>query len=1080
MPSDYDEICKDNIRRRGEEFDDIGRLISEQLYSDRSHFIFELLQNAEDALARRIRQDPENSSGCAVQFRLFPDKLEFRHFGVPFGEDDVRGVSDVLKGTKKEDVSQIGKFGIGFKSVYAFSASPEIHSGDEHFAIKRYIRPEAKDPDHLLAIAPNETVFVFPFDHEDLSAPEAFGLILDKLRRLGPRVLLFLRRIDEIAWRVESDGEEGQYLKETRKIGTIGNARRTSVIGQKNGQEEEENWIVFERPVTDSNEVNRVSVEIAYRTELDSDRKKEGIVSIDRSPLVVYFPTQKDTRLGFLIQGPYRTTTARENILSDCDWNKELISETAELAVESLRKLKEIGMLSVSALSALPIKFIEMVDNYSYLHHRDGHYYAEFQTIYTKVREALLNEDLLPANDGTFVSARTAKLARSAALMDILNHERLGILFQSNGEIKWLSVKITQDRTPDLRSYLTQELNVEEVDPEVFARKLSEHFLVSQDEEWLIEFYEFLLKQEALWRPPISQYETGGILRTMPILRLQDGTQVNPFRRDGTPNAYLAVGEDTETSLPVVNVELTLNRKARVFLKQLGIPELDIVAEVIEQILPKYTDDLLTINFDENLRDLSKIDLAYNTDSQEKKERLRKKLQETPFILAEHLGSGETGYRKPNQVYFSTCELRGYFCDNKSIAFASSGYPNGVIPFLRELGVSDRIRISCKSNSGSTGDVALGYKGGYRRGLNGFDPDIFVHGLEYAIKNPSTERSGFIWNKIASPFSHCIKGEILIASRRDFSPNARTYKIESTVSNFGELLRTNAWLPGLSGNMHKPSELTLDDLPALFVRDETLAAKLGMKIGTVAKLAKEIGVEAEDIELIRQNSEEFSKWKESVRFAEGETKPSFPIREVKDVKRRNKRLLNQLRDAPEKEYLKKQKSDRVTHPDIDPTTYLKNQYTNDQDQMICQICTEEMPFKKRDGEYYFEAVEAFTFYYFHKEHNAQFLALCPLCAAMYKEFIKRDESAMENLYHSLKESRDLEVPLESGELHSVKFVETHWRDMKTVLEAMGESDSTSVNRSDAWSEEDTQDLTKASLSYATRAYPEEEDLDQSG
>ena len=53
MPSDYDAIRRDNVHRRGEEFDDIGRLVAEQLYADRTHFVYELLQNAEDALQRR-------------------------------------------------------------------------------------------------------------------------------------------------------------------------------------------------------------------------------------------------------------------------------------------------------------------------------------------------------------------------------------------------------------------------------------------------------------------------------------------------------------------------------------------------------------------------------------------------------------------------------------------------------------------------------------------------------------------------------------------------------------------------------------------------------------------------------------------------------------------------------------------------------------------------------------------------------------------------------------------------------------------------------------------------------------------
>ena len=53
--------------------------------------------------------------------------------------------------------------------------------------------------------------------------------------------------------------------------------------------------------------------------------------------------------------------------------------------------------------------------------------------------------------------------------------------------------------------------------------------------------------------------------------------------------------------------------------------------------------------------------------------------------------------------------------------------------------------------------------------------------------------------------------------------------------------------------------------------------------------------------------------------------------------------------------------------------------------------------------------------YFQKEHEAQFLALCPLCAAMYKEFIKRKETTMKELHDALKNGAGLEFPLELGE-----------------------------------------------------------------
>ena len=38
------------------------------------------------------------------------------------------------------------------------------------------------------------------------------------------------------------------------------------------------------------------------------------IAACGRSPLTVFFSTEKETFLGFLIQGPYRTTPARANV----------------------------------------------------------------------------------------------------------------------------------------------------------------------------------------------------------------------------------------------------------------------------------------------------------------------------------------------------------------------------------------------------------------------------------------------------------------------------------------------------------------------------------------------------------------------------------------------------------------------------------------------------------------------------------------------------------------------------------------------------------------------------------------------
>ncbi|HEY0716631.1 MAG TPA: hypothetical protein VGD68_03370, partial [Streptosporangiaceae bacterium] len=133
MPADYQQIREENIARYG--WDTAVLDLLGHLYSDRTHFIFELIQNAEDAGASEL------------SFTLHPDRLEVRHDGRPFTEADVRGVCGVAQSSKSGDLTQIGRFGIGFKSVYAYTRSPRIYSAGERFRIESFVRPFALGPD---------------------------------------------------------------------------------------------------------------------------------------------------------------------------------------------------------------------------------------------------------------------------------------------------------------------------------------------------------------------------------------------------------------------------------------------------------------------------------------------------------------------------------------------------------------------------------------------------------------------------------------------------------------------------------------------------------------------------------------------------------------------------------------------------------------------------------------------------------------------------------------------------------------------------------------------------------------------
>lgn len=99
-------------------------------YSESNHFVYELLQNAEDEKADR------------VVIEYYDDKLVFYHNGIPFDENDVRGVSSMLMGTKDRNSAQtIGRFGMGFKSVFKYTYQPEIYSDEEAFRIENYLLP---------------------------------------------------------------------------------------------------------------------------------------------------------------------------------------------------------------------------------------------------------------------------------------------------------------------------------------------------------------------------------------------------------------------------------------------------------------------------------------------------------------------------------------------------------------------------------------------------------------------------------------------------------------------------------------------------------------------------------------------------------------------------------------------------------------------------------------------------------------------------------------------------------------------------------------------------------------------------
>ncbi len=132
----------------------------------------ELLQNAEDAYVQRSWLGMDMDSTCSIHYRYLDagnarHVLEVEHRGRPFnywqhGSVQDRNLSRDVEGVLRSagsfklhvgatestmpHATTIGRFGLGFKSVYLLTDRPEIHSGAWHFVIDAGCLPEEVAP----------------------------------------------------------------------------------------------------------------------------------------------------------------------------------------------------------------------------------------------------------------------------------------------------------------------------------------------------------------------------------------------------------------------------------------------------------------------------------------------------------------------------------------------------------------------------------------------------------------------------------------------------------------------------------------------------------------------------------------------------------------------------------------------------------------------------------------------------------------------------------------------------------------------------------------------------------------------
>ena len=1019
---------------RENDFEDgIKRLLTD-LYPDNAHFIYELLQNAEDAEASEVR------------FILNSDSVEFEHDGNRlFSIEDVKSITSIGITTKKDDHTSIGKFGVGFKAVFAYTSTPEIKSGEYHFRIRDLVVP---DTEGLFpkAMDENRTHFFFPFDNPEKSPEKAYAEIEKNLRQLDEGALLFLKNIKKVEYRLP-DSKSGSLERKEQD----GDRIEISVRCPENSTPDSFQYLRFEKvvEVMDENEGDLKSCRIAAAFGMERDKEQKWkIKQLDKGQVCIYFPAEKETsKLRFHLHAPFASTVARDSV-RDCPTNDELRDHLADLVAESMTAIRNKELLDVSFLAVLP-------------NDRDS-LSPFYRLIQDKLVEVFKNEKLTPMKYGGHAAA-SGIYRGSRQLSELLKDEDLATILEEQKSLPlWAANAPQRNQRED--NYLTL-LGIPEWDEEDLVGQLSEKpelietWLKNKTNEWHQAFYallgDFLSKprQSCLYK-----------IRNLPIARISDGTY-----KKGRDCYFPTDDSDNDDIFPRVSKAVyssgkdqNLQEKAHHFLERIGVRQVQETDHVKEILKQRYVKGALC---EENhMEDLERFIALLESDPDR-----ADLFQDFHIFKINKNLNGQSWWGTPGIVYLDSpyldTGLNAHFdtLGEQACKWALSPiYKKYGIDaerlgkFAKLVGAQTELEVEKQTIPYSHPEYSyLKSAPGDRRG-DWVDCDYTISEFKILLQKTDIDKARLIWRTMNSLDDSCLK-----ARYRKSRSGGFHYGVSSLVHD----LREGEWVPQENGDSYsfvRPRDALIECLPDGFKYDTGKKWLIAIEFGEGAKKKRDEQTRSRLKEITRtsqaknlgfdsfQEAEKMAEvacilkkrgkspdelLKEQLRYTERRTQTEFPIRKLEKPDRRLERLTDQLHDAPTKGYERPRKSVQITEATIYTRTWLREQYTNTTGQMCCQICQEEMPFKKPDGQYYFEAVEALSVDYLPKEHEAQFLALCPECAARYKVFVKNDEGAMRGVHGFLKNADDLEIPLKLGKWGtSLRFVETHRQFIKTILQ----------------------------------------------
>ena len=390
-------------------------------YSDTAHFVYELLQNADDANA------------TDVHIVLKPDRLVFKHNGTKHfditekgvkPQGDINAITGIGFSNKNNDLStqnKIGKFGLGFKSVLQYTDTPEIYDDIFKFKIEDMIVPTLLEYDYPER-QEGETLFVLPFKQEKIDT--CFKEIKNRLESLD-NPLLFLNNLKRIVWRIDPSeqgrGKEFSFDKILTESINYDDAtlQRYDLIEP----DEKKHVFLFSRDVKIEKSTHKIFVGFYFNQE------KQCLITDVQQNIHCFFPTNETFETCFVSHAPFLLTNSRLNLKPSEDVNEKLLNLLTILAADSVVYLRDYGIKHNHLL--IDENITDIIPKYSG-GYRYGLSYQFEEYMVDAFKEVLEKEPLLLSRNGKYLKLDEAYLSTSA-MYDLLSQEQFVLL---HGAIK--------------------------------------------------------------------------------------------------------------------------------------------------------------------------------------------------------------------------------------------------------------------------------------------------------------------------------------------------------------------------------------------------------------------------------------------------------------------------------------------------------------------------------------------------------------------------------------------------------------------------------------------------------------------